>query len=308
MPTRRPERLAAQIAREASEIVRFTLADPQIQPASVNRAQMSPDLRRATIFVSVLGDAEQCEESLAALERATGVVRRELSARLRLRFTPAISFPTRPSDGDGRAHATAAGRARRRLESWRGPPRPIGLSERRTPTRGSSTGIGSCVLDIGRPERLHRVGQAGRRTVNGHGECRAPRPGAATRGPLRHARPAGGGRAAAGDRTRHAGSASTCCARRRPTSRRCSLVCKPRPTIWRARSSTSRNRHRTRRTYGDFCRGSLACCDSARRQLRPCELADGARTRAYARARISFSPSGRSWCMRSRRWPRPRSQ
>ncbi len=97
MPTRRPERLAAQIAREASEIVRFTLADPQIQPASVNRAQMSPDLRRATIFVSVLGDAEQCEESLAALERATGVVRRELSARLRLRFTPAISFQLDPA-------------------------------------------------------------------------------------------------------------------------------------------------------------------------------------------------------------------
>ena len=96
MPTRRPERIAAQIAREAGEIVRFTLADPHIRMASVNRAQMSPDLRRATIFVTVLGDAEQCEESLAALERATGVVRRELSARLRLRFTPIIRFQLDP--------------------------------------------------------------------------------------------------------------------------------------------------------------------------------------------------------------------
>ena len=96
MPTRRPERIAAQIAREAAEIVRFTLGDPQIRLVTVNRAQVSPDLRRATIFVTVLGDALQCEESLAALERAEGVVRRELSARLRLRFTPAVRFQLDP--------------------------------------------------------------------------------------------------------------------------------------------------------------------------------------------------------------------
>lgn len=97
MPTRRPERIAAQIAREAGEIVRFTLGDPKIRLATVNRAQVSPDLRRATVFVTVLGDAEQCEESLAALERASGVVRRELSARLRLRFTPEIRFQLDPA-------------------------------------------------------------------------------------------------------------------------------------------------------------------------------------------------------------------
>ena len=96
MPTRRPERIAAQIAREAGEIVRFTLGDPKIRLATVNRAQVSPDLRRATIFVTVLGDAAQCEESLAALDRAAGVVRRELSARLRLRFTPEIRFQLDP--------------------------------------------------------------------------------------------------------------------------------------------------------------------------------------------------------------------
>lgn len=97
MPTRRPERIAAQIAREAGEIVRFTLGDPKIRLATVNRAQVSPDLRRATVFVTVLGDAEQCEESLTALERAAGVVRRELSARLRLRFTPEIRFQLDPA-------------------------------------------------------------------------------------------------------------------------------------------------------------------------------------------------------------------
>ena len=97
MPTRRPERIAAQIAREAGEIVRFTLGDPKIRLATVNRAQVSPDLRRATVFVTVLGDAEQCEEALEALERAAGVVRRELSARLRLRFTPEIRFQLDPA-------------------------------------------------------------------------------------------------------------------------------------------------------------------------------------------------------------------
>ena len=97
MPTRRPERIAAQIAREAGEIVRFTLGDPKIRLATVNRAQVSPDLRRATIFVTVLGDAAQCEEALEALEGAAGVVRRELSARLRLRFTPEVRFQLDPA-------------------------------------------------------------------------------------------------------------------------------------------------------------------------------------------------------------------
>ncbi len=96
MPTRRPERVAAQIAREASEIVKFTLADPQVRLVTVNRAQVSPDLRRATVFVAVLGDAEQCRDSLAALQRASRVVRRELSARLRLRYAPEVTFQLDP--------------------------------------------------------------------------------------------------------------------------------------------------------------------------------------------------------------------
>ena len=96
MPTRRPERVAAQIAREVSEIIKFTLADPQIRLVTVNMAQVSPDLRRATVFVAVLGDAEQCRDSIAALQRASRVVRRELSARLRLRYSPEVTFQLDP--------------------------------------------------------------------------------------------------------------------------------------------------------------------------------------------------------------------
>jgi ribosome-binding factor A len=93
---RRPERVAAQITRETSEIVKFTLADPQIRLVTVNRAHVSPDLRHATVFVTVLGDAQQCGESLHALQRAARVVRRELSARLRLRYSPELTFQLDP--------------------------------------------------------------------------------------------------------------------------------------------------------------------------------------------------------------------
>lgn len=96
MPMRRPERVAAQITREASEIIKFTLADPQIRLVTVNRSHVSPDLRHATVFVTVLGDAQQCLESLGALQRAARVVRRELSARLRLRYSPEVTFQLDP--------------------------------------------------------------------------------------------------------------------------------------------------------------------------------------------------------------------
>ena len=96
MPTRRPERIAAQIAREVSGIVRFALVDPALATVTISRATMTPDLRRATVFVNVLGDADQCQESVAALQRASRVVRRELSARLRLRYSPELTFQLDP--------------------------------------------------------------------------------------------------------------------------------------------------------------------------------------------------------------------
>jgi ribosome-binding factor A len=53
---------------------------------------MSPDLKHARIYVSVLGSAEERKTSLAVLNGAAPHLRHELGARARLRSVPEISF------------------------------------------------------------------------------------------------------------------------------------------------------------------------------------------------------------------------
>lgn len=68
------------------------LKDPRIGFVTVTAVEMTGDLREAKIYVSVMGGAEQVKSSLEGLNSALGFVRREIGQRIRLRFTPEISF------------------------------------------------------------------------------------------------------------------------------------------------------------------------------------------------------------------------
>lgn len=50
------------------------------------------DLSQAKVYLSVLGDEEQKENSLKALEKANGFLRSELGKRIRLRHIPELIF------------------------------------------------------------------------------------------------------------------------------------------------------------------------------------------------------------------------
>jgi ribosome-binding factor A len=90
-PTR-AERLAELIRAEASEIIQRGLKDPRIGFVSITDVVVSPDLRHAKIFVSVLGDDEVKRRTMEGLARATGHVRSELGSRLAIRFVPEVLF------------------------------------------------------------------------------------------------------------------------------------------------------------------------------------------------------------------------
>ena len=96
MSSRRLERVEAQIVREVGDIVDHKLSDPQLGFVTVRSVAVARDLHLATIFVGVVGDAEQCERSIAALTRAQRLIRRELARRLRLRLTPELRFQLDP--------------------------------------------------------------------------------------------------------------------------------------------------------------------------------------------------------------------
>ena len=92
MSGRRPERLAEQIREEVSLILAGEVEDPRVGFVTVTDAKVTPDLRHAKIFVSVLGTDAEIAESLKALNHASGYVRSQLGAVLRIRRVPDLHF------------------------------------------------------------------------------------------------------------------------------------------------------------------------------------------------------------------------
>jgi ribosome-binding factor A len=68
------------------------LRDPRIGFVTVTSVDTSPDLRHARVYVSVLGDAEQREATMAGLESAHGVLQLAVARELRMKHTPTLEF------------------------------------------------------------------------------------------------------------------------------------------------------------------------------------------------------------------------
>jgi ribosome-binding factor A len=90
---RRIERLNKAIKQEISALLERQVNDPRLESLiSVTRVSVSPDLRNAKVFVSILGDGESRSEMLAGFNAAAGFLRRELGPRLHMRSVPQLSF------------------------------------------------------------------------------------------------------------------------------------------------------------------------------------------------------------------------
>ncbi len=67
--------------------------DKRLSPmVSITEASVAPDLKTAKVYVSVLGDSREMEDSLAALENASGFLRSRVAEILNWRVTPKFTF------------------------------------------------------------------------------------------------------------------------------------------------------------------------------------------------------------------------
>lgn len=91
---RRVSRVAELIKREVSQMLLNGIKDDRVGTGmvSVTDVDVSGDLQHAKIFVSIYGTEEAKAETMAGLKSATGFVRSELGARVRLRRTPEVIF------------------------------------------------------------------------------------------------------------------------------------------------------------------------------------------------------------------------
>ena len=68
------------------------LKDPRVGFVTVTAVETAPDLRRARVFVSVLGTDAERRRTLDALHNAHGYLQRRVAGELRLRHTPTLEF------------------------------------------------------------------------------------------------------------------------------------------------------------------------------------------------------------------------
>ncbi|BAY22075.1 ribosome-binding factor A [Calothrix sp. NIES-2100] len=91
---RRVSRVAELIKREVSQMLLNGIKDDRVGTGmvSVTDVDVSGDLQHAKIYVSIYGTEAAKAETMAGLKSATGYVRSELGARVRLRRTPEVIF------------------------------------------------------------------------------------------------------------------------------------------------------------------------------------------------------------------------
>ncbi len=85
-------RINGEVQRALSSIIR-EVKDPRVSPfTSVTDVFVAPDLKTCKVYISVLGDEKDREETKEGLDSAKGFVRRELARIVNLRNTPEIVF------------------------------------------------------------------------------------------------------------------------------------------------------------------------------------------------------------------------
>ena len=89
----RMRRISEEIRKTVSEIIQNDLKDPRLPDfVSVLSANTTKDLNIVKIYISVLGDEQQQQNAMVALNSAKGFIRREIGNRLKLRATPMPVF------------------------------------------------------------------------------------------------------------------------------------------------------------------------------------------------------------------------
>src|SRR5882757_9040505 len=88
----RIRRHAERIRELVASAVRTQVKDPRLGMLTITDARITGDLREATVFYTVLGDAEEKADTAAALDSAKGLLRSTVGKALGLRHSPSLTF------------------------------------------------------------------------------------------------------------------------------------------------------------------------------------------------------------------------
>jgi len=93
MSYQRTRRIEEEIRKSLSRILIGQIKDPRVgNLVSIVRVELSKDLKFAKVYVSVFGDKLEKENAMEGLISASGFLRKELGAELKIRHVPEIHF------------------------------------------------------------------------------------------------------------------------------------------------------------------------------------------------------------------------
>lgn len=90
--TRRTRQVGELLREELTDIIRKEMDDPRLAFWTIIRVDVTPDLRSAKVYVSVLGTDDARAATLSALKSGAGFIHRHLKPRLHMRQIPELEF------------------------------------------------------------------------------------------------------------------------------------------------------------------------------------------------------------------------
>ena len=93
MNKKRLNRISEEVKRVVSELIQREIKDPRINPfTSVTKVEVTNDLSYANIYISIMGNDDDKQNTLEGLKSARGFIRREIGNRIDLRHAPEPVF------------------------------------------------------------------------------------------------------------------------------------------------------------------------------------------------------------------------
>ena len=92
MPSHRLERVREMLKREIGEAIRRELPVSEAGLVSVNDVDVAGDLKSATVFISIFGNATQQKRGLELLQQNRARIQGLMAKAVILKYTPTLRF------------------------------------------------------------------------------------------------------------------------------------------------------------------------------------------------------------------------
>ncbi|MFN3191581.1 MAG: 30S ribosome-binding factor RbfA [Aureliella sp.] len=92
MASRRLLKAAEAIREVVSMAILTEIRDPRVENVTVTGVEVAPDMRTATVLVSIMGDEGRQQLCLRGLHNSAGFLQSKVAKRIETRYTPRLTF------------------------------------------------------------------------------------------------------------------------------------------------------------------------------------------------------------------------